>query len=169
MKNKIIKYTIVVSENKLNKIISDEIKRKTIDKKYNLTGEGSIFGGVDIYKHLHLGYSVPSTHPLIKLNLKFISLVRGGLKNILRLKRVNGKTYDVHRAIAIVLVTIMAIIASYQILSYGFMENIAYSIMPIFGVGYFLVVEFIARVTYKNLCKKVEKIMNAEGITYLKL
>jgi len=169
LKNKIIKYSIAGSESKLNTIILDEIKRETIDKKYNLTGEHSIFGGIDIFKHIHLGYSVPSTNPLIRLNLKFISLVRDGHKNILRLKRVNGKPYDIHKAIAIVLATIMAIIASYQILSFGFMENIAYSILPIFGIGYFLVVELIARVTYKNLCKKVETIMNVEGINYQKL
>lgn len=169
MKSKIIKYSIDRSESKLNEIILDEIKRETKDKKYNLAGEGSIFGGIDVYKHIHLGYAVPSTNPLIRLNLKFISLVRDGHKNILRLKRVNGRPYDIHKAIAIVLSIIMAIIAFYQILKYGFAENIAYSIMPIFGIVYFLIVELIARITYKKLCKKVNTIMDAEGITYHKL
>jgi len=169
LKSKLIKYTIDCSENKLNKIISDEIKSKTINKKYNLSGEDSIFGGIDIYNHILFGYSVPSTNPLIRLNLQFVGLVRGDTKNILRLKRVNGKPYDIHCAIAIVLATIMAIVASYQILNSGFKENLAYSIMPIFGIGYFLVIELIARITYKNLCKKVEKIMAAESITYTKL
>jgi len=169
LKSKIIKYTIDGSESKLHEIIIDEIKRKTIDKKYNLSGKYSIFGGIDIYKHIHLGYSVPSTNPLIRLNLKFISSVRGEFKNILRLKRVNGRSYDIHGAIAVVLVIIMIIVASYQILRYGFMKNISYSIMPIFGIGYFLVVELIARFLFRNLCKIVEKIMNAEGINFTKL
>lgn len=169
MKNKIIKYTFTGSESKLNKIISEEIKRETKDKKYNLAGEGSIFGGIDIYKHIHLGYIEPSKNPLIRLNLNFIGLVRDGDKNILRLKRVNGRPYEIHKAIAIVLAIIMAIIAFYHILRYGFMENIAYSIMPIFGIGYFLIIELIARITYKKLCNKVETIMDVEGITYHKL
>lgn len=169
MKNKIIKYNIVGSENKLNEIIGDEIERKTKNKKYNLSGEQSIFGGIDIYKHIYLGYSEPSTNPLIRLNLNFISSVRGELKNILQLKRVNAKSYDTHIAIAIVLATVMAIIASYQILINGFTNNIGFSIMPIFGIGYFLIIEIIARIIFKNLCKKVEKIMNTEGIVYTKL
>ena len=169
MKNKIIKYTIPGSENKLNKIIRDEIKCETIDKKYNITGEGSIFGGIDIYNHIYLGYEMPSTNPLIRLNLKLINADDDDIKKFIRLKRVNGRPYDSHRAIAIVLATIMAIIASYQILNYGFKENIAYSILPIFGIVYFLIVELIARITYKSLCKKVETIMRNEGITYHKL
>jgi len=169
LKSKLIKYTIDGSESKLNKIISDEIKSNTINKKHNLSGEVSIFDGIDIYKHIHLGYSIPSTSPLIRLNLQFIGLVRGDTKNILRLKRVNGRPYDIHCAIAIVLATIMAILASYQILSYGFKGNIASSILPIFGIGYFLIIELIARITYKNLCNKVETIMSSEGINYQKL
>ena len=90
-------------------------------------------------------------------------------KNILRLKRVNGEAYDIHRAIAIVLVTILTIVSSYQILRHGFMENTSLSIMPVFGLGYFLIVEIIARIIFKNLCKKVEKIMNTEGVVYTKL
>lgn len=146
-------------------IIRIEIESK--NKKYNLSGEGSIFGGIDIYKHILLGYVVPSTNPLIRLNLKFISLVRD--KNILRLKRVNGRPYDIHKTIAIVLSIIMAIISSYQILSYGFAKNIAYSIMPIFGIGYFLIIEIFAKISYKNLCRNIETIMDKEGITYAKL
>jgi len=168
LKSKIIKYSILDSENKLHEIIFVEIKRKTIDKKYNLSGENSIFGGIDIYKHLHLGYSVPSTNSLIRLNLQFVGLARGDTKNILRLKRVNGKAYDVHSAIAIVLAIIMAMIASYQILNSGFKENIAYSIMPIFGIGYYLVIEVIARISFKRLSKKVEKIMDSERINFQK-
>ena len=80
LKNKIIKYTIDESESKLNEIIRDEIKRNTLDKKYNLSGEDSIFGGYDIYKHIPFGYSVPLKTPLIKLNLKFVSSVRGNIK-----------------------------------------------------------------------------------------
>ena len=149
-------------------IIRVEIERDTKNKKYNLSGEDSIYGGIDIYKHKHLGYSEPSKNSLIRLNLNFISSVRGEPKNIFRLKRVNGKPYDTHIAIAIVLATVMAIIASYQILINGFMENISLSIMPIFGIGYFLIIEIIARITFKNLCKKVEKIMTNEGIKFTK-
>lgn len=169
MKSKIIKYSIAGSESKLNKIINDEIKLETSNKKYNLSGEHSIFGGIDIYKHILLGYIKPSANPLIRLNLNFISSVRGELKNILRLKRVNGKSYDTHIAVAIVLATIMAIVASYQILSHGFNENIVYSIMPVFGIGYFLVIEIIARISFKYLSKKIEKVMDEEGISYQKL
>jgi len=150
-------------------IIRVEIERDAKNKKYNLSGEDSIFGGIDIYKHIPFGYSVPLKTPLIKLNLKFVSSDRGDIKNILRLKRVNGEAYDIHRAIAIVLVTILTIVSSYQILIHGFTENTSLSIMPVFGIGYFLIVEIIARIIFKNLCKKVEKIMNTEGIVYTKL
>ncbi|MBN4084733.1 hypothetical protein JYT89_00160 [Flavobacteriaceae bacterium AH-315-B10] len=168
MKSKIIKYSIDGSESKLNKIINEEIKRETSSKKYNLSGEYSIFGGIDIYKHIPFGFSKPIKNPLIRLNLNFISSVRGELKNILRLKRVNSKPYDTHIAIAIVLATIMAIIASYQILINGFTNNISFSVMPIFGIGYFLIIEIIARISYKNLCKKIEKIMDTESIAFTK-
>ncbi len=157
------------SENKLNDIILDEIKRKTFSKKYNLSGEHSIYGGYDLNNHIPFGYSIPTTYPFIKLNLKFVGSFRGDIKNILRLKRVNSDSYDIHRAIAIVLATTMAIFASYQILKYGFMENVDYSIMPIFGIGYLLIVEIIARLSFKILYKKVEKIMDIEGISYSKL
>ena len=168
MKKNVIKYSIVGSENKLNGIIRDEIKRKTIDKKYNLSGEYSNFGGFDLYKHIAFGYSEPSTSPLIILNLKSVNIDKDGLKSEVTLKRVNAESYDLHSAIAIIFATIMAIVSSYQIFKHGFMKNIVLSIMPIFGFGYFLVVEFIAVVSFKSLCKRIEKIMNAEEIIYRK-
>lgn len=168
MKRKAIKYSIVGSESKLYGIIRDEITRKTFEKRYNLSGEYSDFGGFNLYKHIAFGYSEPTTKPLIKLHLKSVNVDKQDLKSNLTLKRVNGESYDIHRAIAIVLGTIMAIAASYQILNYGFMNNILFSIMPILGLGYFLVVEWISNMLFKSLCKRIEEIMNAEGISYLK-
>jgi hypothetical protein len=63
----------------------------------------------------------------------------------------------------------MAIVASIQILRHGFSGNIVFSILPFFGLIYYLVVEVIANVTFKKSCKKIEKIMAEEGISYQKL
>jgi hypothetical protein len=95
-----------------------------------------------------------------------VNIDKKELKSMVILKRVNGESYEIHRAIAIVLAVIMAIVSSYQILSNGFMDDMVFSILPIFGIVYYLIVEFVANLSYKDLCKKIEKIMNAEGIIY---
>jgi hypothetical protein len=169
LKTKPVKYTIIGSRGKLNKIIRDEIKRKSHNKKYNLSGEHTHFDSFNLYTHLKLGYVEPTTKPLIKLNLKAVKTDNNDHNSKLTLKRVNGDSYDTHLVIAIVLATIMAIVASVQILRYGFSGNIVFSILPIFGLIYYYIIDFIANVTFKKLCKKIEKIMTEEGISFQKL
>jgi hypothetical protein len=168
LKKRTITYTINVSESILNGIISGEIKRETFNKIYNLSGEPTNFGGFVVYKHIRFRYSKPSKNSLIKLHIKCINVDESWLKSKLILKRVNGEPYEIHRAIAIVLAVAMAIVSSYQILSNGFMDDIVFSILPIFGIVYYFIAEFIAKLSFKILCKKIEKIMNIEGIIYSK-
>jgi len=168
LKKRAIIYVIHVSESILNGILLDEIKRETSGKKYNLSGERTNFGGFVVYKSSMFGYSKPSTNPLIKLHVKCIKVDESNLKSKLILKRVDGESYEIHRAIAIVFAVVMAIVSSYQILNHGFTEDVMFSILPIFGIIYYFIVEFIAKLSFKSLCKKVEKIMDAEGISYLK-
>lgn len=168
MKKGAIIYVLNVSESLLNGIIRDEIKREASNKKYNLSGERTNFGGFVVYKNSMFGYSKPSTNPLIKLHVKCIKVDESNLKSKLILRRVDGESYEIHRAIAIVLVVVMAIVSSYQILNYGFMDDVMFSILPIFGIVYYFIVEFIAKLAFKNLCKKIERIMNAEEIVYTK-
>jgi hypothetical protein len=168
LKKGAIIYVLNVSESLLNGIIRDEIKREASNKKYNLSGERTNFGGFVVYKNSIFGYSKPSTNPLIKLHVKCIKVDESNLKSKLILKRVDGESYEIHRAIAIVLAVVMAIVSSYQILNYGFMDDVMFSILPIFGIVYYFIVEFIAKLSFKNLCKKIERIMNAEEIVYTK-
>ncbi|VAV86281.1 hypothetical protein MNBD_BACTEROID02-673, partial [hydrothermal vent metagenome] len=118
MKKGAIIYVLNVSESLLNGIIRDEIKREASNKKYNLSGERTNFGGFVVYKNSMFGYSKPSTNPLIKLHVKCIKVDESNLKSKLILKRVDGESYEIHRAIAIVLAVVMAIVSSYQILNY---------------------------------------------------
>jgi len=166
LKKRNVIYAINVSERILNGIICDEIKRETSNKKYNLSGERTNFGGFVVYKNIMFGYSKPSTSPLIKLHVKCLKVDESNLKNMLILKRVDGESYEIHRAIAIVLVVATAIVSSYQILNYGFMDDVLFSILPIFGIVYYVIIECIAKLSFKSLCKKVEKIMNIEEINY---
>jgi hypothetical protein len=168
LKKETIIYTINVSERILNGIICDEIKRETSSKKYNLSGERTNFGGFVVYKNSMFGYSKPSTNPLIRLHVKCIKVDESNLKSKLILKKVDGEPYEIHRAIAIVLAVVMAIVSSYQILNYGFMDDVMFSILPIFGIVYYFIVESIAKFSFKSLCKKVVEIMNTEGIEYTK-
>ena len=168
MKKRAITYTIHVSEDILNGIIRDEIKRKTFSKVYNLSGEHTNFGGFIVYKDILFRYSNPTINSLIKLHIKCIKVDESNLKSKLILKRVNGEPYEIHQAIAIVLAVVMAIVSSYQILNQGFMEDVVFSILPIIGIVYYFIVEFIAKLFFKSLCKKVEEIMKAEGIVYNK-
>ncbi len=167
MKKGAIIYVLHVSESILNGIIRDEIKRETSNKKYNLSGERTNFGGFVVYKNSMFGYSKP-LNPLTKLHVKCIKVDESNLKSKLILKRVDAESYEIHRAIAIVLAVVMAIISSYQILNYGFMDDVMFSILPIFGIVYYFIIEFIAKLSFKSLCKKIERIMNAEEIVYTK-
>jgi len=168
LKKRAITYLIQDSENILNGIISDEIKREASNKKYNLSGERTNFGGFIVYKNSMFGYSKPPANPLVKLHVKCVKVDESNLKSKLILKRVDAESYEIHRAIAIVLAVVMAIISSYQILNYGFMDDVMFSILPIFGIIYYFIVECIAKLSFKSLCKKVEEIMNAKGIVYTK-
>jgi len=167
LKKRAIIYVLNVSESILNGIIRDEIKREPSSKKYNLSGERTNFGGFVVYKNSMFGYSKP-LNPLVKLHVKCIKVDESNLKSKLILKRVDGESYEIHRAIAIVLAVVMAIISSYQILNYGFMDDVLFSILPIFGIVYYFIIECIAKVSFKSLCKKVEEIIDAEGIVYTK-
>jgi hypothetical protein len=168
LKKRSIIYIINVSESLLNGIIRDEIMCETSTKKYNLAGESTNFGGFIVYKNMIFGYSKSSINPLIKLHLKCVKVDDSDLKSKLILKRVDGESFEVHRAIAIVFAVVMAIVSSYQILNHGFMDFVVFSILPIFGIVYYFIVEFIAKIYFKSLCKKVEEIMQAEGIVYSK-
>jgi len=159
-------YIIHVSESILNGIIRDEIMRETSTKRFNLSGEHTNFRGFIVYKTKMFGYSNPSTNPFIKLHISCINVDDSDLKSKLILKRVDGEPFEVHRAIAIVFAVVMAIVSSYQILNHGFMDFVVFSILPIFGIIYYFIVEFIAKIYFNSLCKKVEEIMQAEGVVY---
>ena len=153
----------------MNEIIRTEIKRKTFDKRNNISGEYSDNGGFDLTNTFSFLYTEPNLGPLVKLNLKSVNSSSDGTESKLTLKRVNGATFNVQFWFILFFIALTLIIAIYQILTEGFKENLGFLTMPIFGILYYLLIELIAEITISNLIKRIEKIMTKEKIKFKKL
>ncbi|NRB84932.1 MAG: hypothetical protein HRU49_14365 [Winogradskyella sp.] len=169
MKEKIVEYRIKDGANRLNEIIRTEIKRKTFNKRNNISGEYSDDGGFDLSNTFSMLYTEPNLGPLVKLNLKSVNSNSDGTESKLILKRKNGMTYNLHFWFAVFFIALTIVIAVYQTISNGFNRSLMIFVLPIFGLIYILLIELFADSTISNLIKRVEKIMTAEKIEYKKL
>ena len=168
MKEKTVKYEIKEGAYRLNDIIGIEIKRKTFSKRNNISGKYSDDGGFDLSNTFSMLSTEPSLGPIVKLNLKLVNSKSDGTESKLILKRVNGKTFNIHIWFAIFFIVLTVVIGIYQTLSNGIIETSIF-VLPIFGLIYILLIEFFANSTISNLIKQIEKIMVAEKIEYKKL
>ena len=168
LKEKTVEYKIKDGANRLNDIIRTEIKRKTLSKRNNISGEYSDDGGFDLSNTFSMLSIEPSLGPLVKLNLKSVNVNSDGTESKLVLKRVNGKTYNIHFWFAVFFIVLTVVIGIYQTISNGIIETSIF-VLPIFGMIYILLIELFAYSTISNLIKQIEKIMVAEKIEYKKL
>ena len=169
MKEKTVEYRIKDGANRLNEIIRTEIKRKTFNKRNNISGEYSDDGGFDLSNTFSMLYTEPNLGPLVKLNLKSVNSNSDGTESKLILKRKNGMTYNLHFWFAVFFIALTIVIAVYQTIANGFNKSLMIFVLPIFGLIYILLIELFANSTISNLIKRVEKIMTAEKIEYKKL
>ena len=169
MKEKTVEYKVKGGANRLNEIIRTEIKRKTFNKRNNISGEYSDDGGFDLSNTFSMLYTEPNLGPLVKLNLKSVNSNSDGTESKLILKRINGMTYNLHFWFAVFFITLTIVIAVYQTFSNGINKSLMIFVLPIFGLIYILLIELFANSTISNLIKRIEKIMAAEKIEFKKL
>lgn len=168
MKKKIAEYKIIESAENFYKIVRTELNRKAFGKKFNLSGDYTDNGGVDIYSTISFAVFKPNLGPLVKLNLNCVNTNQNGTESKLTLNRVNGATYKMQFWFMIFFVALTLIIALYQIII-GNDNGFEMLMLPLFGLIYFLIVELFSEFTIGSLNKKVEKMLNSEKFKYKKL
>jgi hypothetical protein len=155
-------YTLDENADEVNNIILDEIKRKSLN---NINGEYSINGGINISNRLVFYSLSPNTGPLVKINFSAVNINQNGTKSKLTLKRQNGKTYFLHFYFILFFIVLTCGIAIYQISKSNLTESFSYLIMPVFGVFYLLIIEFISVISAERIIKKIEIIIRKNEIT----
>ena len=168
MKEKIVKYKLSETANKLNEIVLSEIKKNIFKKRHNLSGETSHDGGIEIYNGVSLIMFKPNLGPLVKLNLTCVNSNTNGTESNLKVERVNGLTFYIQYWFSILFTIVAVGIGIFQIIENGF-ENFEIIFLPLFGVGYHFLIRFIANVSTSSLISKVEKMLKKERIEYKKL
>jgi hypothetical protein len=168
LSKKLTEYIVHESADKFYKTVRTELNRKTFGKKFNLSGDYSDNGGIDIYNTISFAVFQPNLGPLVKLNLNCVNKNKNGTESKLNLKRVNGATYKMQFWFMIFFVSITLIIASYQII---IGNDIGFNMLmlTLFGLIYILIIELFAEFTIESLKKKVEKILKTENLNYKKL
>lgn len=168
LKEKIEKYKLFETANKLNEIISSEINKNVFKKKHNLSGEILHNGGIEIYNSVSLVMFEPNLGPLVKLNIDCSNSNQNGTESNLKLERVNGITFYIQYWFSLIFTLITFGIGIYQMFSIGF-EKTEFLFLPLFGIGYHFLIRIIANGTTDSLISKVEKILRKEKIKYKKL
>ena len=168
MKEKIIQYKLFETANKLNDIITSEIKKNVFRKKHNLSGEILYEGEIEIYNSVSFITFKPNLGPLVKLNLSCANINSCGTESNLKLERVNGLTFYMQYWFSLIFVVVTIGIVVYQVFVNKTSE-VEISFLPIFGIGYHFLIRLIANSMTESLISKVEKMLNREKIEYKKL
>ncbi|WP_460219325.1 hypothetical protein [Psychroserpens sp. MEBiC05023] len=168
MKEKIVKYKLFESPNNLNEIISSEINKNVFKKKYNLSGEYSNDGGIEIYNGISFITFQPNLGPLIKLNITCLNSNIDGTESILKLTRINGVTFYIQYWFSLIFTVITFTISLYLIIINGF-DKIEIMFLPIIGTAYFFIIKLIANSSTDILISKIENILKTERIKNKKL
>lgn len=142
MKEKIVQYKLFEAANKLNNIVSSEIKKNVFEKRHNLTGEILNDGEIEIYNAVSLIMFRPNLGPLVKLNVYCTNSNADGSESILKLERVNGSTFLVQYYFPLIITFVTLGIGIYQILANGF-EKIEFLLFPIFGISYHFLIRLV--------------------------
>ena len=168
MKEKIVKYKLFETANKLNEIVSSEIKKNVLKKRHNLSGEISYDGGIEIYNSVSLIMFKPNLGPLVSLNLNCVNSNADGTESNLKLERTNGLTFLTQYWFSLIFAVVTFGIGVYQMFING-IEKFEFLFLPIFGIGYHCLIRLIANGTTESLISKVEKMLIKEKIKYKKL
>lgn len=168
MKEKIVKYQLFETANKLNGIVTSEIKKNVFKKRHNLSGEISYDGGIEIYNSVSLIIFKPNLGPLVSLNLSCLNSNAEGTESNLKLERTNGLTFLMQYWFSLIFAVVTFGIGIYQMFIKGF-DKIEFLFLPIFGIGYHYLIRLIANGTTESLISKVEKMLIREKIEYKKL
>ncbi len=168
LKEKIVQYQLFETANKLNDIISLEIKKNVFKKRHNLSGEISNNGGIEIYNSVSLIMFKPNLGPLVSLNIKCVNTDSERTESNLKLERVNGPTFLLQYWFSLIFVVITFGIGIYQMFTSGF-EKLEVLFLPLLGIGYHLLIRLIANGTTDGLISKVERILQKERIRYRKI
>lgn len=169
MKEKKIELKIKSKANRFDNLISQEIKSGMFGKNYNLAGEYSESGGIDLYSYISLISFRPNMGPLVKLNVKSLNIDENGFKTKLVMTVIKGFTYKMHKWTSLIISFIAISIAIYQMAKEGISNSFEFLIMPLAGILYYLFIDLIAEFSTDNLKNKVLKILKKERIEYQKL
>ena len=120
MKEKIVKYKLFETANKLNEIISSEIQKNVFKKRHNLSGKISYEGGIEIYNSVSFIVFKPNLGPIVKLNLTCVNSNTNGTESNLKAERVNGLTFYIQYWFSLLFTLIAVGIGIYQIFENGF-------------------------------------------------
>lgn len=168
MKKRIIRYNIKAPANHLNKIFSKEIKLKTLDKRYNISGKYSDNGGFDIMSTFLYFEPQFNTDSFVKLNLKCVNSNTEGTESLLTLKSLKSRSINTHFWFAIALIVLPIIIVLFQLIINGINESIILLVIPAFGFLYVLLLHFYVD-DNSHLVSRIEKMIKAERIDFEKL
>ena len=168
MKEKIVKYRLFETANKLNEIISSEIKKNVFKKRHNLSGEVSYNGEIEIYNSVSLIMFKPNLGPLVSLNINCVNSNADGTESNLKLQRTNGLTFLMQYWFSLIFAVATLGIGIYKMFTNGF-EKFEFLFLPVFGIGYHYLIRLIANGTTESLISKVEKMLIKEKIKYKKL
>lgn len=169
MKDKKIEFKIKSKANHFNDLISREIKSKMFKKKYNLSGEYSEYGGINLFNFFSFVTFKPNTGPLVKLNIKCVSINESGSQSKLIMEGITGFTYKMHKWFSLLFSFLSISIAIYQIAKNGIDNNFEILIMPLIGIIYYLIVDLITKFSIDSLKNRVLKILKNERIEYKKI
>lgn len=160
MKEESIEYRVSCSANKINKLIQTEIKRNVFVTKYNLNGEYSESGGFNLFNTSFLPY-YSSEHAYVMLNLKAVNINRDGTKSKLVLKKMKAQGFKLRFWTYISFTILTLVLSIYLIFIWDSNERFLVLILPLIGPLYLLSIEYLASTRFKNLIKRIEKLLKA--------
>ncbi|SHG48554.1 hypothetical protein [Flagellimonas flava] len=155
-------YIVEEDMNAVYDLVSSAIKKR----RYNLAGEISENGGLDITPNLVFWNMDPNAGHMTKVNLSAVNISTDQQLCKLELKRVNGLTYKIHTggAIGFILLTFVII----GIYTFGNSDKFQWEIllMPLFGLFYLLVFQGITTKNISNTKTRILKILKDNKINY---
>ena len=163
-----MKYKLFVTANKLNEIISSEIKKNVFKKKHNLSGDVSYNGGIEIYNSISFITFKPNLGPLVKLSLTCVNSNANGTESNLQVERINGATFYIQYWFSLFLAIVTFGMGIYQMFL-NEIEKVEILFLPVFGIFYHFIIRLIANGSTDSLISKVETMMKREEIKYEKL
>lgn len=161
-------YLVEENMNKVFEIVHGEMDKNLFSKKYNLSGQVSDNGGLDLFPKIVFAYFQPNFGPMAKVNLSAVNISSNGNRCKLDFKRMNGLTYKLQVGFTIGL-SILVVLTAGLYASSDFQEfDFNILLFPLFGLFYFLLVEGFTDIVTTNTKKRVLKILTDKKVKYKK-